>query len=89
MNSQRLPKPQFMLWILSMPHKPGAILSVPLRRCTDLSLHAAQIPGATSEGSGERVSADFPPMAAADAQRYRQIFQQMDADKDNYILVSR
>lgn len=53
------------------------------------TLPGVQIPGASIEGPGECASTEFPPMAAADAQRYRQVFQQMDADKDSYVLVSR
>ena len=48
-----------------------------------------QVSGAAAaEGAGNGQAAAFPPMAAADAQRYEYIFQQMDADKDNYVLVS-
>jgi hypothetical protein len=51
---------------------------------------APQIPGvqaAPAQGPGGGGSAAFPPMPAADAQRYRDVFAQLDADRDGYILV--
>lgn len=71
---------------------PGAVccacLCLPAKqRCVhfrSLQVHGA----AAGEGATQSQNAAFPPMAAADARRYEHIFQQMDADKDNYVLVS-
>ena len=54
---------------------------------------APHIPGAADPAApgpaapGRSSAAAFPPMPAADAQRYRGAFQQLDADRDGYVQV--
>lgn len=75
----------------AVPPPTMAGLPVPRPTVTQQTWQSApQIPGARPAAAPAAAAAStaFPPMPAADAQRYRDVFARMDTDRNGYVEVS-
>lgn len=71
----------------AVPPPTMAGLPVPRPTVTQQTWQSApQIPGARPAAPAPTAGA-FPPMPAADAQRYRDVFARLDTDRDGYVEV--